>query len=153
MSRSNALTLYWQTERAAHNAQLSKCFKAEKYYSLINKPRRAASGHFCVYVNIQIRFMSGIKIALHKKWNANLSAQTLRCIGIKKWWRSFLFSFAVFREAVSIFFISRQSFSIDSPWDSSMYSVRINNLSQYSVPAVSFSDIWSLAVKSAVLML
>jgi len=27
----------------------------------------------------------------------------------------FLFSFAVFREAVSIFFISRQSFSIDSP--------------------------------------
>ena len=53
----------------------------------------------------------------------------------------FAVSLAVFKVDIKIFLSSRQSFSNDSPSFSVMYSDKINNLNQYSVSAVSLSEI------------
>ena len=71
---------------------------------------------------------------------------TTKCICI------YLFSFAVFNEEIKIFLILRQSLSSNSPSFSEMYSVKTNKRSQYSVSAVSFKEICSLEIKSALLI-
>ena len=59
--------------------------------------------------------------------------------------------FAVLIEAIKIRLISKQSSNRDFPISAVMYSDITNSLSQYSVSAVSFSAIWSFAIKSALL--
>lgn len=59
--------------------------------------------------------------------------------------------FDVFKVAMRIRLISKQSASKESPSVFVMYSDNISSLNQYSVSAVSFSAICSLAIKSALL--
>lgn len=61
------------------------------------------------------------------------------------------FSLAVFRVDIRILLISRQSLIRDCPSVSVKYADMTNSLSQYSVSAVSFREICSFAINSALL--
>ena len=65
---------------------------------------------------------------------------------------NYLLFFAVLIEEISIRLSSRQSFSMEEAVLSSIIPDFFNTRSQYSVSAASFKDIWSLAIKSALLL-
>ncbi len=59
--------------------------------------------------------------------------------------------FEVFRMAIKMRLSSRQSVSNDWLSAAVKYCERVSKRSQYSVSAVSFKEIWSLEIKSALL--
>ena len=60
----------------------------------------------------------------------------------------YLFSLAVLMEAINTLLISKQSFKREFPISSVIYSDIASSLSQYSVSAASFSEIWSLEIRN-----